>query len=143
MIKKLTTTILLALAASICFAQQNKIPFEGYNVAEGLPEEYVYSPIQDDKGYIWFGTQNGLVKYDGYRFQVFRASGDKSDTASLQVTHIGGGLLKSKDGKIWIDGISTDAVICSFDPLTEKFKTFYPGAGNAKSFEGQKKSLVI
>ena len=43
MIKKLTLTILFALAASIGFAQQNKIPFEKYGVAEGLPEEFVMS----------------------------------------------------------------------------------------------------
>ena len=49
MIKKLTFTILLALAGNIGFAQQEKIAFEKYGVAEGLPEEVVREVLQDDK----------------------------------------------------------------------------------------------
>ena len=101
MIHKLTLFILFVLAAGIAFAQQKKIPFEKYGVAEGLPEEFVISPIQDDKGFIWFGTQNGLVKYDGYTFKVFKAASDETDSTSLQMRSLWGGLLKAKDGKIW------------------------------------------
>jgi hypothetical protein len=122
MIKKLTFTILFLVAASISFAQQNKIPFEKYGVPEGLPEETVYSQIQDDKGFIWFGTQNGLVKYDGYHFKVYKLT---ADTTGLQVKYVDlGGLLKSRDGKIWIGGITEEGQITSFDPLTEKFRNF-------------------
>ncbi len=85
MIKKLTFAILLAVTVSISFAQPQKIPFEKYGVPEGLPEETVYSQIQDDKGFIWFGTQNGLVKYDGYRFKVYKLT---SDTTGLQVKYV-------------------------------------------------------
>ena len=61
MINKLNLSILFVLAAGITLAQHKKIPFEKYGVAEGLPEEVAINPIQDDKGFIWFGTQNGLV----------------------------------------------------------------------------------
>jgi signal transduction histidine kinase/ligand-binding sensor domain-containing protein/AraC-like DNA-binding protein/DNA-binding NarL/FixJ family response regulator len=125
MIKKLTFTLLLALIGSIGFAQLQKIPFERYGVAEGLPEEWVRGMLQDDKGFIWFGTQNGLVKYDGYNFKVYKAT---SDTTSLQFRNVNTGLLKSKDGKIWIGGRTISATIASFDPLTEKFRNFYLGA---------------
>jgi len=126
MIKKLTLTILLAVTASLCFAQQNKIPFEKYGVAEGLPEEYVMGMLQDDKGFIWFGTQNGLVKYDGYKFKVYRVGSDKSDNNSLQIRNLGGSVLKAKDGKIWIGGDEEKGGISCFDPTTEKFKLFQP-----------------
>jgi len=122
MIHKLTLFILFVLAAGIAFAQQKKIPFEKYGVAEGLPEEFVISPIQDDKGFIWFGTQNGLVKYDGYGFKVFKATSDKTDSTSLQMRSMWGGLIKAKDGKIWMAGESSG--ITSFDPITEKFQNF-------------------
>jgi ligand-binding sensor domain-containing protein len=128
MIKIITLTILLAVAASIGFAQQHKIPFEKYSVAEGLPEEVAMSPLQDDKGFIWFGTQNGLVKYDGYSFKVYRAALDKTDSTSLQMRSQFGGLIKARDGKIWIAGESSG--ITSFDPVKEIFRNFYP-AGNA------------
>jgi streptogramin lyase len=132
MIKKLTFTIFLALATSICFAQQNKIPFEKYGVAEGLPEEVAVTPLQDDKGFIWFGTQNGLVKYDGYRFKVFQHASDKKDTTVIQIRSSGGGLLKAKDGKIWIGESGGQGIVSCFDPLTEKFRNYYPAGNTAK-----------
>jgi signal transduction histidine kinase/streptogramin lyase len=124
MIRKLTLSIFFVLFACITFAQQKKIPFEKYGVAEGLPEEVAISPIQDDKGFIWFGTQNGLVKYDGYTFKVFKAASDETDSTSLQMRSLWGGLLKAKDGKIWMAGESSG--IASFDPKTEQFQNFYP-----------------
>ncbi|HEY5689866.1 MAG TPA: two-component regulator propeller domain-containing protein, partial [Cyclobacteriaceae bacterium] len=131
MIKKLTSTILFALTASICFAQPNKIPFEGYNVAEGLPEEFVRGLVQDDKGFIWFGTQSGLVKYDGYHFNVYHQTSDKTDSTSLHLRNLGGGLFKARDGKIWIGEVSGYGRIASFDPLTEKFRNYFrPDPGN-------------
>jgi signal transduction histidine kinase/streptogramin lyase len=133
MIKKLTFTILLALASSIGFAQLPKIPFEKYGVAEGLPEEVAITPLQDDKGFIWFGTQNGLVKYDGYRFKVYKQALDKTDTNSFQIRNLGGGLLKARNGKIWIAEVGGAGGISSFDPLTEKFRIFYPNKSNSKS----------
>ncbi len=126
MIKRLTTTSLLAITAIICFAQAQKIPFEKYGVAEGLPEEFIFAPLQDDKGFIWFGTQNGLVKYDGYLFKVFQQGLDKTDTSSFQIRHVGGGLLKAKDGKIWIAESGGQGVVSFFDPAREKFRNFYP-----------------
>jgi signal transduction histidine kinase/ligand-binding sensor domain-containing protein len=146
MIKQLTLTLLLALTASISFAQQKKIAFEKYGVAEGLPEEFVIDPLQDDKGFIWFGTQTGLVKYDGYRFKVFKATPNQMDTTNFQSRNLLGGLLKAKDGKIWIGESAGKGGISYFDPLTEKFRTFYPEGkttnaeisnGNAILFEDE------
>jgi ligand-binding sensor domain-containing protein len=140
MIKILTLTTLLVVAASIGFAQQHKIPFEKYGVAEGLPEEVAISPLQDDKGFIWFGTQNGLVKYDGYSFKVYKAALDKTDSTSLQMRSQFGGLLKASDGKIWISGESSG--ITSFDPVKEIFRNFYP-AGNATQGGDQMLSSLL
>ncbi len=126
MIKTVTLSILLTLTACIGFAQQKKIAFEKYGVAEGLPEESVIGIIQDDKGFIWFATQRGLVKYDGYRFKVFKQASDKGDTTDLQIRNIGGGLLRAKEGKIWMAENRGEGVISSFDPLTENFRNYYP-----------------
>jgi streptogramin lyase len=127
MMKQLTFIILLAFLVSIGFAQPKKIAFEKYNVAEGLPEEYVAGLIQDDKGFIWAATQNGLVKYDGYQFKVYKFTSDSNQTTKLQIRNLLGGLLKSKDGKIWIgSGSSTDlGTIASFDPVSEQFRHYY------------------
>lgn len=142
MIKKLTTTLLIAATAIIGITQPGKIPFEKYNVAEGLPEEFVRSLIQDDKGFIWFGTQNGLVKYDGYRFEVFRPSPNNTDTASFRLRNLGGGLLKTRDGRIWIGDSGGDGDLAYFDPATETFRHFNINGNKGKySDEGTNRLL--
>ena len=126
MIKARTLTLLLAFVVFNAVAQPAKIPFEKYGVAEGLPEEFVRGILQDDKGFIWFGTQNGLVKYDGYKFKVYRVSSEKTDTNNLQIRNLGGGVLKARNGNIWIGGDEEKGGISCFDPTTEKFKLCQP-----------------
>ena len=133
MIKNIIFIILLSLTLCISFAQQKKIPFERYGVAEGLPEEFVRGIIQDNKGFIWFATQSGLVKYDGYRFKVYKKASEKGDTTDLQIRNIGGGLLRAKEGKIWMAENSGEGVISSFDPLTENFRNYYPTDNTTKA----------
>ena len=103
-------------------AQTEKIAFEKYGVAEGLPEEYISSIIQDDQGFIWLTTQNGLVKYDGYNLRVYRGVSDKKDSTSLQLKGGNGGLIKAKDGTLWVGSYGQG--IASFDPKTERFKNY-------------------
>ncbi|MEP7320396.1 MAG: adenylate/guanylate cyclase domain-containing protein [Saprospiraceae bacterium] len=125
------------------FAQIPKIPFEKYGVAEGLPEEVVADVIQDDKGFIWCTTQNGLVKYDGYKFKVYKAVTDKKDTTSLQFNMVAGTILKGRDGKIWIGSGGAYGGIASFDPRTEKFRTFYPGIDETKKIFSRSSSSYL
>lgn len=117
--------ILFTVAFSMCqfgSSQEDKIAFEKYGVAEGLPEEWPIALLQDEQGFIWFNTQNGLVKYDGYDFKVFKAARNK--TGDNQLEAVSGDLFTTKDGKIWIGGISLKLGISSFDPKTEQFKTY-------------------
>jgi len=124
--------ILLGMV-NLVFAQPNKIPFEKYGVTEGLPEEFAIELLQDDKGFMWCATQNGLVKYDGYDFKIYKATDDPKDTNQLQLRNLFGGLLKAKDGKIWIGGSKKNdrkGGISCFDPETERFKNYTPKVGN-------------
>ena len=102
-----------------CYAQQEKIAFEKYGVEEGLPEEFVASMVQDDQGFIWATTQNGLIKFDGYTIKVYR--GNRDDPNAIWNRNLGSGLIKAKDGKLWIGSGSNSGGLTSFDPRTEKF----------------------
>ena len=53
-------------------AQQHKVV--AFGVKSGLPQDYVYSLHQDDAGYLWIGTGDGLARYDGNTFEVFTLS---------------------------------------------------------------------
>jgi ligand-binding sensor domain-containing protein/signal transduction histidine kinase/DNA-binding response OmpR family regulator len=58
-----------------------QILFRSYSVAEGLPSSTVRAITQDAQGYMWFGTKNGLSRFDGYNFKTFQFN--KKDTNSL------------------------------------------------------------
>ena len=50
--------------------------FKHYQVENGLSNNTVYCSIQDNKGFLWFGTKEGLNRFDGYRFKLFRSDGE-------------------------------------------------------------------
>jgi ligand-binding sensor domain-containing protein/signal transduction histidine kinase len=71
--------------------------------------------VQDDLGFIWFGTQQGLNRYDGYKFKVF--SHDPADPSSLGGAFVYS-LFKDRLGVIWV---GTDQSLDRFEPATESF----------------------
>jgi ligand-binding sensor domain-containing protein/signal transduction histidine kinase len=59
----------------------SNIRFEQISIEHGLSQSSVYSIFQDQKGFLWFGTEDGLNKYDGYSFTIYRH--DPDDPYSL------------------------------------------------------------
>ena len=51
---------------------RNDIPFLRLTRSQGLSQNRVTEIVQDDQGFMWFGTQYGLNRYDGYQFKVFK-----------------------------------------------------------------------
>jgi hypothetical protein len=74
-------TLLLAFNCSLLHAQNNELRFEPLTIAQGLPANHVTCIFQDRQGFLWFGTVNGLVRYDGYNMKVFKH--DPDDPRSL------------------------------------------------------------
>ncbi len=57
-----------------------KYNFEKISIEQGLSSSGVYSIFQDRKGFLWFGTENGLNRYDGYSFKIFKNEPDDSNS---------------------------------------------------------------
>ncbi len=55
------------------------------SIQDGLPSPTVYTCVQDTIGFIWFGTDNGLVRYDGYNFKYYTTSNGLPDNEVLQL----------------------------------------------------------
>ncbi len=62
-------------------AQNETLRFEHIGIEEGLSNNNVLAIFQDSKGYMWFGTEDGLNKYDGYSFTKYQF--DPFDSSSL------------------------------------------------------------
>ena len=74
-IMKFIRTIVIALLVGIepyIVSAQNSVRFDHLTGSEGLSQSTISSILQDSKGYMWFGTRNGINKYDGYAFTVYK-----------------------------------------------------------------------
>lgn len=84
---------------SIMWAQ-SPTPFRNINKQDGLSQNSVFAIEQDGNGFMWFGTRDGLNKYDGYRMITFQHQ--VNDTNSIISNDVRGLYYDDKDGFLWI-----------------------------------------
>lgn len=97
-------------------AKAQDINFRRYQVENGLSNNQVWCSIQDAKGFLWFGTPDGLNRFDGYTFKVFLNNGsDKPGTANSHIR----ALCLDGDDRLWV---GTEKGLYNFDPHTERFR---------------------
>lgn len=119
--------LVVAATAGLALAQQVKatrpIPTplmcDYLEVANGLPIGHVTAFAQDKLGFMWIGTPEGLVRYDGLRMRVYRRN--DQDPTSISDGNITA-LAVDADGKLWIG--TADHGINLYDPETDKFTRF-------------------
>lgn len=92
------------------------VRFEHLTPSDGLSQSVVNDIEQDDLGFLWFATQDGLNRYDGYDFKIYRS--DIDDPDGLRGTFIWS-LDKGNDGNLWI--ATNDGGLNRYDPQTGKF----------------------
>lgn len=111
--------------------------FHHYTSTEGLSQNNVTCILQDSEGFMWFGTQDGLNKYDGYTFTIYQnISGDTTTISNSQVT----ALLEDKDKNLWI--ATQSGGLNKYDRKNDQFTYFMHEEGNKNSLSSNKiKSL--
>ncbi|HQY21134.1 MAG TPA: two-component regulator propeller domain-containing protein [Ignavibacteria bacterium] len=84
----------------------SEILFSGLNIENGLSNSTVKTILQDYLGFMWFGTQDGLNRYDGYDFKIFRSDSEKSCHLSNNIVNV---IFEDSSGVLWIgtdDGLN-------------------------------------
>jgi len=92
------------------------IRFEHLTIEDGLSQNAGLAIFQDSRGYLWIGSQDGLNRYDGYSFKIFKH--DPDDPNSLSHNSILA-MTEDTDGSLWIG--TWGGGLNRFDPATEKF----------------------
>jgi ligand-binding sensor domain-containing protein/signal transduction histidine kinase len=94
---------ILAIACSVftcaAVAQVGTLKFDQISLEQGLSQSTVNAIVQDGLGFIWFGTQDGLNRYDGYSFTIYKQT--LTDSTSLSDNGIWS-LCRDSSGDIWI-----------------------------------------
>lgn len=109
-------------------SRHTPVKFQHISFEDGLSNSVVYSICQDDSGFLWFGTEDGLNKYDGYGFRVFEH--DPKDPSSLSSSSAGN-IIKDSKGNLWVG--TWGGGLNRFDPATEKAVRFTNEPGNPSS----------
>ncbi len=135
---KYLLTALLVAASSWLFAQNQQLHFSHIGTAEGLSELNPNSMLQDSRGFIWVGTPNGLNRYDGYKFKVFK--NDVKDATSISNNYIQD-IAQDKDGNIWIATIGGG--LNKYDRKANRFHHYRHNEKNSKSIASDFISKVV
>jgi len=114
--------LLFVLHFSVCNAQPYY--FRHYQVEHGLSHNTVYCSLQDKQGFLWFGTRDGLNRFDGYSFRIFRHSAKNNKSICSNIVHA---LTLDHEGNLWV---GTDEGIDKFDSKTESFTRVNPANTN-------------
>lgn len=112
-------TFFIFMIPSVMIAQNNDLIFQRFSIQEGLTHNSVLCMIQDRRGFLWFGTYNGLNRFDGYQFKEYNH--DYQDTTSISQNLIID-LHEDSKGRIWVG--TAGSGLCSMDPHTEKFTRY-------------------
>lgn len=106
--------------------------FRNISVEDGLSQNMVYSIFQDKTGFIWFGTMDGLNRYDGIQYRIFK--NERENPKSINSSRIFS-ILQDEEDKIWI---GTANGIDIYDPINESFTKF-----DIKTTEGNEIKGVV
>lgn len=111
--------ILVFLSFSRLLSAQQDVIFERISIDQGLSQGNVNAIIQDARGFMWFATQDGLNRFDGYKFTIFKPQNSDPNSISGNVIK---SLYESKDGCIWA-GTDGGGLSC-YNPKSGKFTSF-------------------
>lgn len=113
-------------------AQPARLPFSRLSSTEGLPHASVYAITQDAAGFMWFGTEEGLARYDGHRFELYRTSPDEPSSLGdddIQTLYV------DRAGLLWIG--TEDGGLNRLDPATGSVARLSPEPIGPPSETGQ------
>lgn len=141
-IKKLAEVIfvlLLGFLSTRSFSQDNSFRFKHLNVTNGLSNNNVEAIIQDYEGFIWFGTSDGLNKYDGYNCKVYKHNSQSlSSLVSSEINR----LYEDNQKNLWVGTLSG---LCRYEKERDDFIR-YPETGTRPITaikEDQQKNLYV
>jgi len=126
-IKYYFTAILLAVA-TCAFAQNQQLHFTHFGTEDGLSELNPNCLLQDSRGFIWIGTADGLNRYDGYEFKIFR--NEAKDNTTIGNNYVQD-IIEDKEGNIWAATIGGG--LNKFDRNTNRFHRYLHSEKNKSS----------
>lgn len=113
--------LLLLLLSAVYGAANPRLEFSHIGMEEGMSRATVFDITQDKQGFMWIATNDGLNRFDGYEFKIYRNN-------SVDKHSIGSDVIKTvvcdRQGRLWI---GTDKTLTYYDADYDRFKNFHIG----------------
>jgi ligand-binding sensor domain-containing protein len=131
-IKTICFTILLSLSYPLSLTAQTNpsssnfyqtLKFEHITLEQGLSDVSVNSIFQDSIGFMWFGTDDGLNKYDGYNLTIYRHDPDDNNSIKDNIIE---SIYEDRSGSLWVGTLR--GWLERFDRKTQKFTHYHVGS---------------
>ena len=119
--------LLLSLSPPLLLSQIGGTKFEHLAGKDGLSQSTVRAIVQDQTGFLWFGTDDGLNRYDGYSFEIYKRNSNDSNSLSHNMIW---SLWEGRDEVLWI---GTEMGLNSLDPKKMLFHRYLNEAGQGDS----------
>jgi len=136
--RKVAFFLYCLLLVSSVFPKSLEIKFEHLSVEQGLSSGTIYSILQDNRGFLWFGTPDGLNRYDGYNFVHYKYDPEDPDSIS---NNNAGNIYLDRSGNIWIG--TWGGGLNKFDPKQEVFQRFLPDPEDPDSISDERVQSVF
>lgn len=120
--------ILLMAFSSFSFAQTQLLHFTRLGTDNGLSQLNANCILQDSQGFMWIGTEDGLNRYDGYKFKVYK--NDIKDLNSLSNNYVQS-IAEDKNGNLWIG--TEGGGLNKYDKKADRFYRYTHNNRNKKS----------
>ncbi len=130
--------LILWSISSFTFAQQNSLQFQNLSIDDGISQSSILAMQQDRSGYMWFCSQDGLNRFDGQDFRIYRHRG--ADSTSLIHNRLSS-ILEDSDGNLWIG--SNGSGVSRYDPLTDRFLNFGQQATRSRGLEHSSIKAIV
>lgn len=135
--KSIICAFILTLPFGV-FCQNKSIDFKHIGIAEGLSQINVTSIFQDSRGFMWIGTSDGLNRYDGYHFTIYRYDSKDSNTIGNNFIQ---DIIEDKNGNIWL--ATEGGGINKLDVRHNRFTRFRHNSNDVNSISSNSVNKIV
>jgi len=118
-------------------AQGPEVKFDHVTIEDGLSHSFARAIVQNRQGFMWFGTNEGLNRYDGYSFKVYKPDPNNPNSPGNILVEA---VYEDSKGIVWLGGpVGLDR----FDPITERFTRYQPDPDDPASLSSNSVTTMV
>ena len=133
------TGILIIFIISIIPAQafQNNLRFDRLSLSDGLSQSSILCMVQDSQGFLWFGTYDGLNRYDGRHIKIYKNTKEKGSLSDSNIRT----LYEDRSGTLWVG--TKSGGLNRYNRSTDTFTSFQPDPDDPHSISNKAVSALL